>query len=501
MKTSFHFKLYCLLLLMTFVGACKKDFLDKNPLSQYSTEIFWKNEDDVKTALAGVYSNLSRQAEGFGSFTMWWDSISDDAFTSGGVWNSIEQGQIESTSGGIVSDYYISNYRSIAVCNYFLANVDKAPLTEAVLNQYKAEVRFIRAYYYFMLSEVYGGLIISLEPEGVTAPKPVKKTKVEVVSVILNDLDFAIGILPNDAYTGRVVKAAAIALKAKVLLYNDRFPESAAAAALVINSVDNKFGISSDFMGLFVKPGQRSSTNKEILFSARYQLPNMFHTLDYRLGWPQFATIQPIQSLVSEYETLNGQPVDPANPYNNRDPRLKYTVYVPGMPWKYGAAGIFNPAQEGTIRTGFMPRKYIDETKAPAGYPTQSDQDIVIIRYADLLLMYAEAQNEAFGADESVRSAINKVRQRPGVNMPDVPAGLTQIQMRARIRHERRVELALEGSRYFDLKRWKIAKEVITQIVNPGGVTRKFLDKHYLWPLPQTEINILNDPSLQNPLY
>jgi starch-binding outer membrane protein, SusD/RagB family len=501
MKKMLLYKFLILASVSTLLGSCKKEFLTKNPLSQYSSETFWKNEDDVKTALAGVYSYVSTQAEGFGSFTMWWDAISDDAYTTGGVWNSIEQGQLESTSGGVVTDFYNTNYRAIAACNYFLANVDKANLSASVTAQYKAEVRFLRAYHYFKLSEVYGGLIITLEPETIGAPKPVRKSKDEVVKVILDDLDFAITNLPNTAYTGRAVKGSAQALKAKVLLHNNRFQESAQVSAQIINDPAKNFALYNDYMGLFLKPGQRSSANKEIMFSARYQLPNMFHTLDYRLGWPQWVTIQPIKNLVDEYETVNGQPVDPANPYANRDPRLKYTVYVPGMPWKYSPSGLFDPSVAPTIRTGFLPRKYIDETKAPANYSTQGDQDIVLLRYADVLLMYAEAQNEAVGPDATVYAAVNQVRQRPGVNMPPLPAGLSQDAMRARIRHERRVEFALEGMRYFDLKRWKVAKDVLNQIVDPGNVKRRFDDKHYLWPIPLTEVNILNDPAMQNPGY
>ncbi|MBE7174264.1 MAG: RagB/SusD family nutrient uptake outer membrane protein, partial [Williamsia sp.] len=186
---------------------------------------------------------------------------------------------------------------------------------------------------------------------------------------------------------------------------------------------------------------------------------------------------------------------NPAFPYLNRDPRLKLSVYVPGDPWKYSTTGFFDPTKDGNNKTGFNLKKYLDTTRAPTGYATQSDQDFVLLRYADILLMYAEAQNEVGGPSQAVYNAVNAVRARPGINLPALPAGLSQDALRQRIRNERRVELAFEGLRYFDLLRWKIADQVIPAIVNPGGVNRRFEQKNYLWPFPQSEIDI--DPDLK----
>lgn len=495
-----------LLACVAVAAGCSKDFLDRNPLDTYASENFWRNEDDVKIGLAGVYATLNR-GEGFGGFAMWWDGISDDAYNSSTSWLNTGLGQIESTSGGIVSDVYYNNYRSIGVCNYFLDNVGKANLDAAKTAQYQAEVRFLRAYYYFQLSEIYGGVIITQQAAKLDDLKPEntlpRSSKADVVKFVLEDLDFAINTLPNTAYTGRVVKGAAQGLKARVLLYNERWAEAATVANQIIT--DNKFSLFNDYRGLFIKPGQRSATNTEIMFSIRFQFPNLFHTLDYRIGWPDFATVQPISNLVTSYETTDGNPItssplyNPANPYANRDPRLRYSVYTPGhKPWLYAADSVFR--QMSAVRTGFMVRKYIDESRSPYGYATQSDQDIVLLRFADVLLMYAEAQNEAAGPDAGVYAAVNRVRARPGVAMPPLPAGLSKDSMRTRIRQERRSELSFENLRYFDLKRWRIAKDVLSGITNPTGAKRSFLDKHYLWPIPQAEINILGN-AYQNPGY
>lgn len=134
----------------------------------------------------------------------------------------------------------------------------------------------------------------------------------------------------------------------------------------------------------------------------------------------------------------------------------------------------------------------------PYGYSTQSQQDWVMLRYAEVLLIYAEAQNEIAGPDQMVYEAINQIRNR--VNMPDVPAGINQQEMRETIRHERRIELAFEGLRYYDLKRWRIAEEVLNNITD-GVIPRNFEERFYQWPLPQSEIDRSQGVLEQNPDY
>ncbi|GAA0548766.1 RagB/SusD family nutrient uptake outer membrane protein [Chitinophaga japonensis] len=505
MYTRNILQLGCLIALL--ITGCKSSFLDKYPLDQPAEDNFWKSEDDLQLALTGCYASLSVNqsqsvTEGFGAFTMYWDGISDNAYPRSTSFNNIALGQLEPTTGGIVNDWYNLNYRAIASCNYFLANADRVPVDAATLQQYKAEVHFLRAYFYFQLANIYGGVIITLQPEGLDYARDLQKSpQAEVMEQVLNDLDTAIAHLPDAPYSGRAVKASAQGLKARVLLYNDRFREAAATAKAVIDG--GLFHLADEYYSLFVKPGQNN--NPEIIFSARYLLPNMFSTLDYQMGWDQWERIQPIKNLVDAFECTDGKPItesplyDTAHPYENRDPRLRKTVYVPGDPWKYSPDGIFDPAKDGNNRTGFLVKKYLDTSRAPTNYSTRSDQDFVLLRYADILLMYAEAQNETSGPDQGVYDAVNAVRARQGINMPPLPAGLSQTEMRQRIRRERRVEFALEGTRYFDLLRWRIAKETLTAIINPGGEPRKFTDRNYLWPFPQSEVDVYGIE--QNPGY
>jgi hypothetical protein len=166
------------------------------------------------------------------------------------------------------------------------------------------------------------------------------------------------------------------------------------------------------------------------------------------------------------------------------------TVITPGDWQGTTASTAFNPVAV-NVASGFLPRKGIDPAKFPTTYATQSDQDWVLMRYADVLLMYAEARNEVLPVpDLSVYNAVNAVRGRPGINMPNLPLGLTKDPMRQRIQQERRVELALEGQRFFDLKRWRLDRVIIPTVIDPNNAFRTFPLRDTLWPVPQSEVDI-----------
>lgn len=506
MKRSIQYILIIIATAGMGLTACKK-YLDKNPPDQVPAENFWKTQTDADLGLAGIYSflspgtnatSVSTTAPGWGCLTMHWDILADNGYTlsTGNNFNNVSTGVIESTTGGIQADAYNTPYRAIAACNNFLANIDRVSMDTAVIRRYKAEVRFIRAHYYFILTRVYGDVVLTLEPLGndvtsATLPRTAKST---VTDAILADLDFAVNTLPNTAYSnGHVVRGAALGYKAKVLLTNNRWAEAAAAAKQVMT--ENKFSLyNGGFRNLFLKPGQNG--NPEIMFSARYQMPSFSGTTDWVYSYNN--AFQVLKNLVDEFECTDGRPIsgpdsshlfNPAKPYDNRDPRLRMTVIVPGD-WRGTTAGTaFDPTKD-AIASGFLPRKYVDSTRYPTTYATQSDQDFVFLRFADILLMYAEAQNEAAGPDASVYTAINSIRSRPGVGMPPLPAGLSKDAMRERIRHERRIELALEGTRYFDLKRWKIDRTIMPKVKDPSGAFRAFPLRDTLWPVPQSEIDV-----------
>ena len=493
------------LLFLAGLCACNKTFLDRNPPDQLAAGTFWKTTADADLALTGIYSYLvqgynytssTNTGQGWGSGTIYWETLSDNAFS--GAFSPTSTGSIEATNGNILSDGWITPYRAIEACNTFLANVGRIPMDAKTMNRYTGEVRFIRAYYYFILTQVYGDVVLALRPLGKDSSNYQlgRTAKAIVTDTIINDLNFAIANLPDTVYSGHAVKWTAEGYLAKVFIASHRWQEAAAAAQAVMNS--NKFKLyTGGYRGLFLKSGPNGGqlNNPEILFSGRYSIPAEYSPADYLSTYS--ASFQPLPNLVSDYECTDGLPItssplyNAATPYNNRDPRLQATVLTPNVLYKGGI--VFLPSQAGSA-SGFLNKKGVDSTRATV-IGTQSDQDWVYLRYAEILLLYAEAQNEVAGPDASVYSAVNAVRQRPGVNMPALPASLSQDSMRTRIRHERRIELAMEGQRYFDLKRWGTDRVILPTIHDPGttpvnGPLRTFPLRDTLWPVPQTEIDI-----------
>jgi hypothetical protein len=229
-------------------------------------------------------------------------------------------------------------------------------------------------------------------------------------------------------------------------------------------------------------------------------------------------TIVPLKKMVDAYEMTNGKNIneagsgfDPYNPYVNRDPRLEYSVFVPGDILPTGQVFDSRPNSGATDAagsnyqvsvTGFDVKKYINPEDITEF--SNSGINIILIRYAEILLTYAEAKIELDQIDASVYAAINEVRQRPDVNMPVISSTQTQDVLRETVRHERMVELAFEGQRFFDIRRWGIAVDVINvpiegltyvdngqlaTVVQPAFV-RSFQQRDYLWPIPQKELDL-----------
>jgi hypothetical protein len=362
----------------------------------------------------------------------------------------------------------------------------------------------------------------------------------EVVAQILSDLDIAIGVLPisySGADRGRVTRGGALALKARAALYAAGWEQNhggnqARAAELYRTAADAAAAVRD--LGIYtLQPNYADLTryagnnSTEIIF-ADLRVKNgrghgSFNWLAPR-SLQGGSDVTPLRALVDAYQMTDGLPIsssplfDPNNPYVNRDPRMYSTLLYPGA--TFGDITFNSLPGSGTpdevrndfnaTSTGYQFIKYVDlADRADRG---NSGIHFILIRYADVLLMYAEAKIELNEADGSVYDAINLVRTRGG--MPAVaPGSLSQATLRDLLRYERRVELAMEGLRIFDIRRWKIA-----EVVMPGqhfGID--YMDagqkqtipadnrvfnptRDYLWPIPQTEIEL--NPSLtQNPGY
>jgi len=485
------------LFMMIGISSCKKDFLDLYPHDALSEGTFWKTEKDATMALTGCYNTFLGSKFNMDNYPLW-DCYSDNAWD----WNDAVGARsgmtapINPTNGGLVTAFYNDAYGKIGTCNYFLENVDKTPASAEQINQWKAEVLFMRAFYYFHLAELYGGVPLILQPYAVSDPLLPKSTKEEVVLQILSDLETAIQYLPDVSYIdGHVVKGAALLLKAKTLLYNQKYQEAASTAQEIISS--GKFHLYPNYDKIFLADGQ-GTDNTEIMFSVKYQVPNFENISGVRYGW--WMSVLPFQNLVDDYECTDGLPISQSpfynaeHPYVDRDPRLTQSIMVPGSSYGFPRDGAPDWNQRIPLLTPplkYNMRKYVEPSKTSVDAANHCENDLVLLRYADVLLTFAEAQNEASGPSEAVYLAINEVRERSG--MPpaqDDPSALSQDGLREKIRHERRVELAFEGQRLFDLRRWKIADQKINAIgLGEAPVKYVFQAHNYLWPFPQSEID------------
>lgn len=325
---------------------------------------------------------------------------------------------------------------------------------------------------------------------------------------------------------GRVTKGAALALKARADLFAGRYQLAAEAADQVMKL---GYGLYEFYQKLFTYAAEN---NKEVTLDKQFIKDSYFHNIFFDIApYSQKnsnSNYVLTKALVDAYQTIDGKSIndptsgfDPYNPYLRRDPRLRFSVFLDGDVLPGGQVFKPNP-NSGTAdavgstyiasTTGFNIKKYINNEDY--ANPTNCGINIILLRYAEVLLTYAEAKIELNQLDQSMYDAINAVRnKRDDVKLPSILGNRTQAELREIVRQERKVELAFEGLRLFDIRRWKIAENVmngpvygITYVNNGQLVTvqsvafNRVFDKsrHYLWPIPQKEAN-LNPNLIQNP--
>lgn len=493
---------YLVVIICFVFYSCDSSILIVDPSDRYSASTFWRSEVNFSAGLAGMYNALTADDRVLLSET---DMLTPNAFDYG-VWdiNSIATGRANANTADFRL-WWAWGYRGIGRANTFLAALENSEgvLSDGKRKTFRGEALFLRSFFYSVLIDLYGDVPLIVDPPDAQDQGDLRRTlKSDIVALILDDLDEAAELLPvRELQQGRVTKGAALALKSRVLLYNEEWEEAALFAKKVIDL--GVYELFPSYRGLYLPANEG---NSEVIFDVQFQSPHIMHHGDqYIYTWGRPA---PLKDLVDAYLmrdglTINESPLfDPDNPYENRDPRLLQSIVLPG----YSFNG--NIQREGTNpvqHTGFGQKKltsYADgeTTFVPLG---QSELNVILIRYAEVLLTYAEALNEFYATpNEEVYRALNLIRKRPGVDMPEIERGIGKAEMREIIRHERRIELALENLYYADIKRWKIA-----EIVNNGPIynsknemieIRHFdPNKDYLWPIPQREID-LNPNLTQN---
>ena len=453
--------------------------------------------------------------------------------------------------------YYRNYYEGIRAANFFLDYVgagkgeallaqNRNLVTDAVnyardlqsLAWFKAEAHVAKAYYYSELAKMYGGvpIIESHVDDGTMVERSSYEDVVAYVVKEIDDYKDSLSVNWNDFKDreGRFTLGVALAIKSRTLLYaasplhnptNDvaKWIAAAEAANELITNKDLTYSLASDYGSYFT--GANPINSAETIYAVRRSQSNNMEKNNYPIatqGGKSGAT--PTHNLVAAYEYI-GTP-DPANPYANRDPRLAASIVTNGSTWNgrtidQSAGATDDMANANASKTGYYLKKFLtDNLNLVQGQVAQHNW--IAYRWAEVLLNYAEAMNEAYGPDEipegytmSARQALQQVRDRASSKLPKVKAA-DKDSFRDAVKHERRIELAFEDHRYWDLLRWKDAMEVLNNPVLGVAVTktetgweykvqevatRTFYERNYYLPFLRSEIENSNNTLEQNPNY
>ena len=562
---------------MVLILSCNKDYLNRFPESDPNSATYYTTADQLTLAINAAYNNLSYQQDGFpyqmqleGTSDLVWQRPTTDAQTIG-------LGQHTSNTT-MIRTIWTQSYIGIGRCNALLENMIKAKsvTTAAQYSRIEGEAKFLRAYYYGTLISLYGDVPLVVKSIPAEESYLARTPKAEVLNAIFSDLDSAAAKLPL-SYTGtdigRATKTSALAFKSRIALYNAKWDVAAAASKAVIDL--GYHALYPNYRNLFMYVGENS---RESILAFDYKLTirtNAAPQNNQARNSSGFSGLIPTRALADSYECTDGLTIDKstlystADPFKNRDPRMRQTLLGDGDTW-FGAGGItfnmtFHPDSTTCSRytptfakipnlevtnafstySGFIMKKYLDPQDMAV--PNQSELAFMLIRYAEVLLNYAEAKIELNQIDASVLNAINLVRARGyGVAATQTtlyPAIKTtnQTELRAIVRRERKIELAGEGLRVFDIRRWNIAEKVMNGILfgkamnkaiyyslpkptldensSPGYTSftsllsvvgnfkimdnpRVFKSHNLLWPIPQAELDVNKNPGFkENPGY
>lgn len=535
MKKLYYIIAACIL----FESTSCSDFLQKDPTESPSQSVFWQKKSDFDSALAGIYSVLYNRP--FSDVQPCWDGLTDNGIvrfsesTYGQVMN-IAKGDLTPIQGGFVSDVYNNCYRGIARVHIFLEqleNYHSSDISKEERTFMIAQCKAFRGYFYSWLYQCYRQVPLvtsSLDLSNMYQPKAERSA---ILQQILTDYDEAIANLPDKLYTeadvsGRFTKAAVQALKARLLLfdaYDDKGvakKENMKEIQLVLDGIRNGYTLADRARDNFISTKQASSP--EIMFSVRYLRPNLLNNMDMWYG--AWTALFISRDLLDAFECVDGKQwreselaeypnedilygsdsearvAERKKMFVNRDRRMSEFIFHSRMA-NFGMDGFDDEdivfAQD-ECPTGFGALKYIQPTTGLLTGTIVSDQDVVIMRYAHVLLMKAEVENELNGPTKKALDAVNEVRNRSG--QPDLPETISQDDLRERIRNEWRVETCFEGLRYFQLKRWKMMNK-LNNLSDPGypAYIKVYTPAFEFFPIPQTEIDKANGVLEQDPNY
>lgn len=563
--------------IMILVSSCSEEALDLKPLDAISEVDVFNDVNLLQAYVDAAYASIPNNFSG--NQRMGTDPLADLAYLKNNRGEGVpEYGQntVDALNvEGVTKESWGTNYAGIRHINSYFSGIENSTIAQNNLDPLTGQMHFLRAYFHFELLSYYGGIPIitkrfEINEENFDVPR---NSIEEVVDFIVSELDTAIPLLNESAPKARAGKAAAMALKGRVLLYaaSELFNPSGDMSSWTAAAEANKavmdlasYPLTDDYRSIFLS---RPSIADEVIFTREYNLEvNQgtwagANTMFWPNGYQGWHSVSPNQKFIDLFEMTNGETpylsdgvtvnpasgYDPQNPYVNRDPRLSDIALYNGVMFKdrdvqywieYEDDGDGNPSDRtevaGGLDTHLSPiyswepsltnyafRKFTDPTELPAlsGAPTEEFTPDIKFRKTEFYLNYAETQI-ALGNEQAAREAINAVRARASVNMPPVTASGNDL-IEA-YRRERAIELSLEGHRFFDIRRWKIAGDVMgkpmygidVEKLSNGDIVysygtkiaeateiRSWDDRLYWLPIPDREVKASNNVLVQNPGY
>jgi starch-binding outer membrane protein, SusD/RagB family len=519
-----------ILFLGIFSSGCNEDFFNMQPLDATSDATFWKTGGDAQLALVGCYNTgAGWQGEDFWTprSMVYLDLMAGNGSEKELIPDHVTDGTLTS-SYWVTANYWSNGYKKITTCNNFLDHIDQIDMDATQKDIMIAEVRTLRAYQYFNLALYFGDVPLVKHILTTDEANSVTRTpKVDVWSFVETELKESADVLPAtrpDAENGRITAGAALGILGRLQMAEKKWNDAATTYKKIMDF--GCYNIDPDYRELFQESHEFS---KEIIMSSQYipdtygQVLLIYLTPEQWGGWHQFS---PFNELVKTYECTDGQTIensplyDENQPYDNRDPRLDATIFIPERTVFRGSTYTTNPSSDNADKFGKYPvwsgysiLKFMEDD--PSVNVWSAGENWIIIRYAEVLLGYLESELESGTSinQQLLDQTINLVRGRAAVNMP--PVTITDpTQLREIVRRERRVEFAFEGLRYYDILRWGIAADELNhqftgqKLTNdPANYTtypvdadgyyimsqqnRKFIKGvNELWPIPQSERDI-----------
>ena len=511
MKRIFQYMILAVGCMMTF-AACNDEFLNRTPHDQMTDANFWQTEAHVESVANTFTSAL--QGKYWLNITEIMADSAPWAVTT--AFRTIGAGNF-TTETSQINSLWVTAYTGIGRVNYFLNNFHRADgkVDEKVLARYEAEAYFYRAYNYWVLTTYFGDVPYITDELNVEAPDVYRgrDPRATVIANITKDLEDHYLNLPEhivaaSAEFGRVSQCAALALLSRIYLYNEMYAEAVnAAERAMANSYHQLYSTGNpdkDYVNLFNYTGRasRNALNKETLLAFVYnydlgESARTSHNLSRECWVPgDYARFVPTNSMIEAYLTKDGEIWDPSavntyeDVFKDRDPRMVQSILAPNTPWEGGKSGdllstddkiytyplLTNNKTAAMTYSGYYMRKYVEPSTVK--YVTHDDNDLIMLRYAEVLLNYAEAKERLGSLTQTdLDNSINLLRDRVGMvhmKLDDLPAGSD---IRTEIQRERRVELFFEGHRYFDIIRWKQGHLLGEDLL---GVNRRWLDQNRL---------------------